>query len=153
MFARRRETVIAEGLKIVGSVTAEGLVEVNGQIEGDLQCTSLIISPKACINGGVQAERVVVNGKVEGPIHGGEVILKSRAIVVGDIQTQSLTIEPGAHFEGRSVRANGSTMPQAEKVGATPRGAASAADVSIHKETPVPPESAGDIRPAVKHVA
>jgi len=53
MFARRRETVIAEGLKIIGSVTAEGVVEVNGQIEGDLQCTSLIISPKACINGGV----------------------------------------------------------------------------------------------------
>ena len=32
--SRRRGTVIAEGLKIVGNVTAEGLVEVNGQIEG-----------------------------------------------------------------------------------------------------------------------
>ena len=31
---RRRGTIIAEGLKIVGSVTAEGLVEVNGHIEG-----------------------------------------------------------------------------------------------------------------------
>jgi cytoskeletal protein CcmA (bactofilin family) len=30
----RRGTVIAEGLKIEGSVTAEGLVEVNGQVEG-----------------------------------------------------------------------------------------------------------------------
>jgi cytoskeletal protein CcmA (bactofilin family) len=37
MFAsRRRGTVIAEGLKIVGSVTAEGRVEVNGQVEGEL---------------------------------------------------------------------------------------------------------------------
>ena len=153
MFARRRETVIAEGLKIIGSVTAEGVVEVNGQIEGDLQCTSLIISPKACISGGVQAERVVVNGKVEGPIHGGEVILKSRAIVVGDIQTQSLTIERGAHFEGRSVRANGSNTSRAEKVDTKPRRTASAPDVSIRKETSVPPESAGDIKPAVKHVA
>ena len=45
MFAlSRRGTVIAEGLKIVGSVTAEGLVEVNGQIEGDLHCTSLVVS-------------------------------------------------------------------------------------------------------------
>ena len=35
MFAPRQQgTVIAKGLKIVGSVTAEGLVEVNGQIEG-----------------------------------------------------------------------------------------------------------------------
>ena len=47
---RRRGTIIAEGLKIVGSVTAEGLVEVNGQIEGDLYCTSLVVSPKASIS-------------------------------------------------------------------------------------------------------
>jgi cytoskeletal protein CcmA (bactofilin family) len=103
MFFRRRGTVIAEGLKITGSVSAEGLVEVNGHIEGDLHCTSLIISSKASINGGVEADRVVVNGRVEGPIRGGEVVLKSRAHVVGDIQHQRLSIEPGAYFDGRSV--------------------------------------------------
>ena len=96
---RDRGTVIAEGLKIVGSVTAEGLVEVNGHIEGDLHCTSLIVSPQALVKGGIQAERVVVNGRVEGPIHGGEVILKSCAHVVGDIQHKSLAIEKGAYFD------------------------------------------------------
>ena len=44
--SRRGRTVIGDGLKIVGNVTAEGLVEVNGQIEGNLHCTSLIVSPK-----------------------------------------------------------------------------------------------------------
>jgi hypothetical protein len=48
---------------ITGSVSAEGLVEVNGHVEGDVHCTSLFISPKAAINGGVEAERVVVNGR------------------------------------------------------------------------------------------
>ncbi|MGZ5916638.1 MAG: bactofilin family protein, partial [Methyloceanibacter sp.] len=91
MFGKDRGTVIAEGLKVVGSVTAEGLVEVNGHIEGDMHCTSLVVAPQAFITGGIQAERVVVNGRVEGPIHGGEVILKSRAHVVGDIQHKSLT--------------------------------------------------------------
>ena len=52
MFALRKQgTVIAEGLRIVGSVTAEGLVEVNGQVEGELHCTSLIISRKAQVTG------------------------------------------------------------------------------------------------------
>lgn len=101
---RRRGTIIAEGLKIVGSVTAEGLVEVNGHIEGDLHCTSLVVSPKAAISGGIEAERVVVNGRVEGPIRGGEVLLKSHAHVVGDIQHSSLAVEKGAYFDGRSVR-------------------------------------------------
>jgi len=109
-------TIIAEGLKIVGSVTAEGLVEVNGQIEGDLHCTSLIISPQASIAGGIMAEKIVVNGRVEGPIVGGEVVLKSRAHVVGDIKHQSLAIESGAYFDGRSVRAehpgNGHKQPE-----------------------------------------
>ena len=103
MFFRRRGTIIAEGLKITGSVSAEGLVEVNGHVEGDVHCTSLFISPKAAINGGVEAERVVVNGRVECPIRGSEVVLKSRAHVVGDIQHERLSIDPGAYFEGRSI--------------------------------------------------
>src|SRR5512140_1997015 len=97
MFAsRQRGTVIAKGLKIVGSVTAEGLVEVNGQIDGELHCTSLVIARGAYVDGIVAAERVVVDGKVEGPIQGGDVVLKSQAHVVGDIHHQSLAIERGA---------------------------------------------------------
>src|SRR6185437_1980960 len=104
MFASKRKgTVIAEGLKIIGNVSADGAVEVNGQVDGDLHCTSLIVSPKALISGGIKARSVVVNGKVEGPISGEDVILKSHAFVTGDIQAQSLSIERGAHFDGRSL--------------------------------------------------
>ena len=107
MFAsKHRGTVIAKGLKIVGSVTAEGLVEVNGQI-----------ARGAHVTGTVVAERVVVDGKVEGPIQGGEVFLKSQAHVVGDIHHQSLAIESGAFFDGRSVqiRGNGQTPDKLER--------------------------------------
>jgi cytoskeletal protein CcmA (bactofilin family) len=69
---------------------------VNGQIEGELHCTSLILSRKAQVVGTITAERVVIDGRVEGPIHGGEVVLKSQAHVVGDIQHQSLAIGRGA---------------------------------------------------------
>src|SRR4026208_2128181 len=118
MFApRQRGTVIAKGLKIVGSVTAEGLVEVNGQIDGELHCTSLVIANGAHVNGIVVAERVVVDGKVEGPIQGGDVVLKSQAHVVGDIHHRSLAIEKGAYFEGRSVQVHGSNGQQPDRVG------------------------------------
>jgi cytoskeletal protein CcmA (bactofilin family) len=113
--SRRGGTVIGDGLKIVGSVTAEGLVEVNGQIEGDLHCTSLIVSPKAQIVGSITAERVVVDGRVEGPIHGGDVVLKSQAHVVGDIHHQSLAIEKGAYFDGRAAQAHGANGGQPER--------------------------------------
>ena len=118
MFASRRGgTVIGNGLKIVGNVTAEGLVEVNGQIEGDVHCPSLIVSPNAQIVGSITAERVVVNGKVEGPIQGGDVVLKPRAHVIGDISHQSLTIEKGAKFDGRATQAPGSNGGRLATIG------------------------------------
>jgi len=83
------------------------LVEVNGQIEGELHGTSLIISRTAHVIGSITAERVLVDGTVEGPIQGGDVVLKARAHVVGDIHHQSLSIEKGAHFDGHSVNALG----------------------------------------------
>jgi cytoskeletal protein CcmA (bactofilin family) len=109
--SKRGGTVIAEGLKIVGSVTAEGLVEINGQIEGEIQCTSLMVSRGAEVRGTITAERVVVNGRVEGPIHGREVVLKPQAHVVGDIHHQSLAIEKGAYFQGRSVQESNASQP------------------------------------------
>ncbi len=101
---RRRGTIIGKGLRVVGKVTAEGLVKVYGQIHGELQCGKLIVSRNAQLSGAIKAGRVVIEGKVEGPIEGGDVVLKSRAHVVGDIHHQSLGIEKGAYFEGRSVQ-------------------------------------------------
>jgi cytoskeletal protein CcmA (bactofilin family) len=105
MFSSRQSeaTVIAKGLKISGIVTAEGSVEVNGNVEGEIHCNSLIVSRDARVVGTVQAERVTVDGAVQGPIQGGQVILKSNARVVGDIHHQSLSIENGAFFDGRSI--------------------------------------------------
>jgi cytoskeletal protein CcmA (bactofilin family) len=114
--SKRRGTVIAKGIKIVGSVTAEGLVEVNGQIDGELHCASLIVSRGAHITGTIVATRVIVDGQVDGPIQGGEVILKSKAHVVGDIHHQSLSIESGAYFEGRSMQVQGATGREAERL-------------------------------------
>lgn len=126
----RGRTVIGVGLKILGNVTAEGLMEINGQIEGDLHCTSLIVSPKGRIVGSITAEQVVVNGKVEGPIQGGDVVLKSQAHVVGDIHHQTLTIEKGAHFEGRATQTHGANGRQPESASKEPLREARKADVA-----------------------
>ena len=100
------ETVIAEGLKIEGTVTADGLVKVHGKVIGDLRCTSLIISERAEITGTVTANEVEVDGIVDGPIRASDVVLQSQAHVTGDIHHTSLSIEKGAIFEGRSKQSD-----------------------------------------------
>jgi len=105
MFDRRRHvTVIAEGLNIVGNVQAEGMVEMHGQIEGELQCTALRVSQRGRVKGKIVSQDVVVNGIVDGPIHGDNVALESKANVTGDIHHDSLSIERGASFDGRSLQ-------------------------------------------------
>lgn len=102
MKRRSRVTVIAEGLNIAGNVSAEGLVEVHGEIEGELNCTSLHVSDKGRIVGKIISKNVVVNGTVDGPIHGVDVRLESKARVTGDVHHESFSIEKGAFFDGRS---------------------------------------------------
>ncbi len=115
MLWRRRSSIIGRGLQVVGKVTAEGLVKVYGQIDGELCCASLIVSRRAHVRGKINAGKVVIDGRVEGPIEATDVILKSHATVVGDIHHQSLNLEKGAYFEGRSVKSQGSNGGQPDK--------------------------------------
>jgi cytoskeletal protein CcmA (bactofilin family) len=112
---KRGATIIGEGLKVVGNVTADGRVEIYGRLDGEVQCKSLLLSRKAQLVGAVTAEHATINGKVEGPIHAAHVTLKSRAHVIGDIHHQSLSIKKGAHFEGRSVQTSKEKQALPEK--------------------------------------
>lgn len=113
------ETVIGEGIRIEGKVVSDGPVRLNGKINGDLHCTSLLVTNTAQVQGTVVADSVVVDGLVEGPIRGEDVILKSNAHVTGDIQHVSLTIEKGAVFDGRSKQASADGKAASPKRGSS----------------------------------
>ncbi len=116
-------SIIGADLTITGNVISKGEVQVDGSIQGDLHCASLIIGEKAEINGVVVAEDVVVRGQVSGSIHGVRVTLQASSQVNGDITHQSLAIEQGAFFEGKSRRADDpiGSAPKLEVPGAHER--------------------------------
>ncbi len=109
MFASKKQNVaiFAEGLKMVGSITTDGLVEVYGQVDGEMRCATVVVSRQAHVAGNMVAERVVLDGTMEGPIECEEIVLKSNANVIGDIACESVMIEKGAFMEGRLMRRNG----------------------------------------------
>ena len=99
------QSIIGADLVIIGNLQSNGEVTVDGQVQGDLQAQRIIIGPHARITGGVVADEVVVQGMVMGSIRGNRVTLQSSSKVEGDIVHQSLAIEQGAYFEGKSRRA------------------------------------------------
>ncbi len=119
-------SIIGEDLTITGNVTSKGEVQIDGEIEGDIRCGSLLVGDKARVTGGVVAEDVVVRGNIVGSITGLRVTLQGQCHVEGDIFCQTLAIEQGAYFEGKSRR---SDNPLAE---IKPAGANGSANSGSH---------------------
>ncbi len=101
---RRAASVIGADLTITGSLISKGEVQVDGTVEGDIYGSHVVIGEQATISGGVFADEVVVRGHVVGSVRGKRVMLQSTSQVEGDIFHQSLSIEQGAMFEGKSRR-------------------------------------------------
>ena len=97
-------SIIGTDLTVTGNVISKGEVQVDGVIQGDINCKSLIVGEKAQITGGIVAEDVVVRGRVNGSIRGIRVTLQSTSQVDGDVFHKSIAIEQGAYFEGKSRR-------------------------------------------------
>jgi cytoskeletal protein CcmA (bactofilin family) len=89
---------IGQGLRIIG----RGLLQVDGEIEGDVHAAEVIVGEKGQVSGMVAGRQVVVRGKVSGVICAQTV---ASSHVDGDIHHMSFAIEQGAEFEGRSRRA------------------------------------------------
>lgn len=95
---------IGEGLRLAGDLRTEESLQVDGEIEGDVQCSSLVLGERGRIDGSVVAGDVDVLGQVQGAISGQRVRLRSGSHVAADIRYQTLVIEQGAAFEGRAQR-------------------------------------------------
>ena len=98
-------SIIGEDLTVEGNVISKGEVQLEGEIKGDVRCASLVIGDRALVEGNVGADDVIVRGRVIGSVRGHRVTLQSNSHVEGDVLHQSLAIEQGAYFEGKSRRA------------------------------------------------
>jgi cytoskeletal protein CcmA (bactofilin family) len=102
-------SVIGADLSINGNLQSAGEVQIEGNLEGNLTASRIVVGQNAKINGNLIADDVVVQGAVNGSIRGNRVTLQSSSKVDGDIVHQSLAIEQGAFFEGKSRRAENPT--------------------------------------------
>jgi cytoskeletal protein CcmA (bactofilin family) len=102
-----QRSVIGNDLKIIGQglkIISQGTLQVDGEVEGDVGGSEVIIGEKGRVTGTVAAERVIVRGQISGVIRGVTVTLQASSKVEGDIHHMSLAIEQGAEFDGRCRR-------------------------------------------------
>ena len=93
-------SIISADLSIVGDLSGEGEVQVDGSIDGDIRTKTLLISESATVKGEIVVDTVRVYGSVNGQIKARAVTVAKSARVVGDILHEKLSIENGAFLDG-----------------------------------------------------
>jgi len=94
-------SVIGDAAMIVGDLTSEGEIEVQGTVEGNIRSRKVKVGEGGEVHGEIVAEAVDIHGLVEGPVVAAIVSIARTARVIGHITHRELSIEPGAHLEGR----------------------------------------------------
>ncbi|MFM6932904.1 MAG: polymer-forming cytoskeletal protein [Novosphingobium sp.] len=94
-------SVFGADVAIKGNVSAKADLHIDGRVDGDISCTSLVQGETSEIVGGVTAETARLAGRVRGSITAGQLVILKTAHIEGDVFYDALTIEQGATVEGK----------------------------------------------------
>ncbi len=102
-------SIISSDLRVIGDLSSDGDLQIDGVIEGDVESRSLTVGINAKVKGSVSADDARICGTVEGEVKASSVIVAETARVIGDVVHEKLSVETGAYLEGncRHMSANG----------------------------------------------
>ena len=93
--------LIGEGVTITGTIKADNEVNIQGAIDGDIDCNSVTINKSGNVKGKVKAETMTIEGKAEGEININSILhIKSKGNVSGKIFYGEIEIDTGGKLSG-----------------------------------------------------
>jgi cytoskeletal protein CcmA (bactofilin family) len=87
---------LVAGTRIVGDITAPGLLEIQGTVEGRVTADSVVIEERGLVQGEVHAAAIGVRGTFAGHLEGGAVRIHASAKLTGTIRYETLSVESGS---------------------------------------------------------
>ena len=89
---------------ITGNIGGQGNLHIDGRVDGDVSCASLIIGSSGQVNGNITAEDAKIAGSVTGTVAAKVLTVESSARITGDLSYDSVSVETGAQVDGRVKR-------------------------------------------------
>ena len=93
-------SVIGEDLIVQGNIICSSDLMIEGQVEGDISCISLLVGKNGNVTGDITTDDLLVEGSVHGSIQSDNVELKDGCTLEGDISVQTFAMDQGAIFTG-----------------------------------------------------
>lgn len=101
----RSNTVIAKDLVVTGKLSGEGVVQIEGTVEGEINLKGyVIVTPTGKVKGPIEADVIRIAGQMEGNLTSHDhVQLERTGTIIGDVSTISFVIENGGRLNGRTT--------------------------------------------------
>jgi cytoskeletal protein CcmA (bactofilin family) len=106
-------SVLGADIVITGDVKAGADLHIDGRVEGDIDCASLVQGEGSEIAGAIRADNARLAGTVRGSIDAGSLTILKSARIHGDVSYDALTIEQGAQVDGRFAHRTGTSAASA----------------------------------------
>lgn len=94
-------SVIGADVTVTGNIDTPGDLHIDGTVEGDIRCGSLVQGASGRIVGSVVATSARLAGAIEGRVSATSLVIEKAARLRGDADYRSLQIENGAQVDGR----------------------------------------------------
>src|SRR6266700_507818 len=95
-------SIIGTGMRIVGDISADGVVKIEGTVVGTVQAAKQVLVAKGGeVEGDVVSREAIIGGEVRGGIYAEErVELQATSVVHGDDSTKRLFVQEGGEING-----------------------------------------------------
>lgn len=113
-------THIASGIRVVGQITGDAELVIDGQVDGEIDLDSrVVVGASGRVEGEIQARAIEVGGKVQGNVRGRErVEVLATGGLEGDVVSPRVVIAEGAFFKGKVEMADPTRKGKAQSSGA-----------------------------------
>lgn len=93
-------SVLGADISIKGDINATADLHLDGKVEGEISCATLVQGESGEVVGGIRAETARLAGMVRGSVSARDLVVLKSARLHGDVRYDTLTIEQGAIVDG-----------------------------------------------------
>ena len=95
---------ISEDMRIIGSISASKQITMLGQLDGNVDATSIHIASTGIINGDIKADNLKIDGTVIGNIVADQLHLSASGHLKGEVRCRGVVIDEGANVEAKFIK-------------------------------------------------
>lgn len=110
-------SILAPGAKITGELETDGMLRIEGRVEGNLRVSGqVLVARGGVVEGDIATRQAIIGGEVRGHVLADEwVELQPGCAVNGDITTPRIAVQEGGVVNGRLKMANPHAVEQTPK--------------------------------------